>query len=85
MLVYGYAGVATSVANIGGFLAAGILQPLVGGCWIARRAGAAYTLSSFRAAIAVLMLFALSGFAATLFMRETHCRNIWKEEPAKKG
>jgi len=74
-----YAGMGTSVANTGGFLAAGILQPLVG--WVLDRVsdGGAYTLTSFRAALAVLMSFAVIGFVATLFMRETHCRNIWVE------
>ena len=78
-----YAGMATSLANAGGFLAAGILQPLAG--WVLDRAsgGGAYTLNSFRMALAVLMLFALIGFIATLFMRETHCRNIWEEKFAK--
>lgn len=78
-----YAGMATSVANAGGFLAAGLLQPLVG--WVLDRvsAGGAYTLNSFRAALAVLLAFALVGLAATLFMRETQCRNIWKEKTAK--
>ena len=80
-----YAGMAISLANTGGFLAAGILQPLVG--WVLDRAsdGGVYTLSSFRAALVVLLLFALSGFVATLFMRETHCRNIWKDKIAKDG
>ncbi|MEQ1775613.1 MAG: MFS transporter [Burkholderiales bacterium] len=78
-----YAGMGTSVANTGGFLAAGILQPLVG--WVLDRAsnGGAYTITSFRFALAVLMLFAVIGFIATLFMRETHCRNIWEEKTAK--
>ena len=80
-----YAGMGTSVANAGGFLAAGILQPLVG--WVLDRAsaGGAYTLNSFRMALAVLMLFALIGLAGTLFMRETHCRNIWAEKIPKEG
>jgi MFS family permease len=75
-----YAGMGTSLANTGGFLAAGILQPLVG--WVLDRAsaGGPYTLGAFHAALMVLMLFALIGFAATLFMRETHCRNIWTEK-----
>ena len=47
--------------------------------------GGAYTLTSFRYALAVLLLFALIGFIATLFMRETHCRNIWEDRIAKEG
>ncbi len=80
-----YAGMGTSLANAGGFLAAGILQPLVG--WVLDRAsgGGVYTLNSFRAALAVLLAFALTGLIATLFMRETHCRNIWAEKIAKEA
>ena len=75
-----YAGMATSLANSGGFFAAGILQPLVG--WVLDRAadGGAYTFETFRAGIAVLAVFSLTGFAGTLFLRETHCRNIWDEK-----
>jgi hypothetical protein len=45
-----YAGMATSVANVGGFLAAGILQPLVGWMLDVSAPG------DFRAALAVLSL-----------------------------
>lgn len=70
------AGMATGLANTGGFLAAGILQPLVG--WVLdQRAPGTDALSGFRPALGVLMLFALVGFAGTLFIRETRCRNIW--------
>ncbi|MFN7085477.1 MAG: MFS transporter [Burkholderiales bacterium] len=76
-----YSGMATSLANTGGFLAVGILQPLVG--WTLDRslaAGlAASTLAAFRPALAVLAAFAAIGFAGALFIRETHCRNIWSE------
>ncbi|OGA39153.1 MAG: hypothetical protein A3G24_15740 [Betaproteobacteria bacterium RIFCSPLOWO2_12_FULL_62_13] len=73
-----YAGMATSLANIGGFLAAGVLQPLVG--WVLdRTAGHFYMAGDFRYALGVLMLFAASGFLGALFIRETHCRNIWVE------
>jgi MFS family permease len=77
-----YAGMAISLANIGGFLAAGILQPLVG--WMldmsADGASRATTLQQFRPALAVLALFALIGLIGSWFIRETHCRNIWVEK-----
>lgn len=75
-----YAGMATSVANTGGFLAAGILQPLVG--WVLDHAsdGGPYTQAAFHQALMVLLAFALIGLAATFFMRETHCRNIWQDK-----
>jgi MFS family permease len=74
-----YAGMAISVANTGGFLAAGILQPLVG--WVldvsAGGVANATTLEHFRPALATLASFTLIGFIGSLFIRETHCRNIW--------
>lgn len=65
-----YAGMATSLANVGGFLAAGILQPLVG--WVLDASG------DYRAALAALALFTCTGLAGALFIRETRCRNIWR-------
>lgn len=77
-----YAGMAISMANIGGFLAAGILQPLVG--WVldmsAGGAARATTLQQFRPALLVLAFFALIGLIGALFIRETRCRNIWVEK-----
>lgn len=76
-----YAGMATSVANTGGFFAAGILQPLVG--WMldhsAAQGSALSSLNAFRPGLAVLAAFALIGFIGALFIRETHCRNIWSD------
>lgn len=76
------AGMAISVANTGGFLAAGILQPLVG--WLLDRSGAAGEargLAAFQPGLAALALFAAIGLIGALFMRETRCRNIWVESP----
>jgi MFS family permease len=67
----GYAGMATSVANVGGFLAVGILQPLVGWVLDVSEPG------DYRAALAVLALFTSIGLVGALFIRETGCRNIW--------
>jgi len=76
-----HAGMAISVANTGGFLAAGILQPLAGALLDASKgAHAAGTLADFRMAMSPLVLFALVGFAGALFVRETRCRNIWAEQ-----
>jgi nitrate/nitrite transporter NarK len=74
-----YAGMAISVANTGGFLAAGILQPLVGWVLDASAGGAANatTLAQFRPALATLAAFTFIGFLGSLFIRETQCRNIW--------
>lgn len=76
-----YSGVATSLANTGGFLAAGMLQPLVG--WVLDSGGGAgrpYTPGSFRPALFVLASFTLIGFIGALYIRETRCRNIWDTE-----
>lgn len=69
-------GMATSVVNIGAFLGAAILQPLVG--WLidiahAGRMSAVLTLSDYQAGIAVMAGFALMGLIAVLFIRETYC------------
>lgn len=77
-----YSGMATSLANTGGFLAAGILQPLVG--WVLDRGTAGgqtlSTLEAFRPALGVFAGFAFIGLIGALFIRETHCRNIWSED-----
>lgn len=72
-----YAGMATSLANVGGFLAAGLLQPLVG--WVLDASG------DYRAALGVLALFACVGLAGALFIRETRCRNIWTPPVNRSG
>ncbi|MDB5903996.1 MAG: major facilitator superfamily 1 [Betaproteobacteria bacterium] len=65
-----HAGMATSVANVGGFLAAGILQPLVG--WTLDTAAP----GDYRPALVVFALFTCTGLAGAVFIRETRCRNI---------
>ena len=70
-------GMATSVVNIGGFLGAAIMQPLVG--WAIDRARSSHIntpleLSDYRAGIIILAGFTLMGLVATLFIRETYCR-----------
>lgn len=80
-----YSGIAISVVNTSGFLAVGLLQPLVG--WLLDRAaaGAAYTGAHYLPGIVLLAVFAGIAFASALFIRETHCRNIWTELQAEKG
>ena len=78
-----YAGMATSVANLGGFVAAGILQPLVGWVLDVTSDGAARGSGNFTSALGVFALFTATGLAGALFIRETHCRNIWTNAAAK--
>jgi predicted MFS family arabinose efflux permease len=76
-----HAGMAISVANTGGFLAAGILQPLAGALldWSkgAGNLAMAGTMADFRWALSVLAAFAVMGLMGALCIRETQCRNIW--------
>jgi sugar phosphate permease len=71
-----YAGMATSVANVGGFLAAGILQPLVGWVLDVTAGAGGHGRGSYTAALAVFAVFAAIGLLGALFIRETRCRNI---------
>jgi sugar phosphate permease len=63
-----YSGMATSVVNVGGFLGAGILQPLIG--WQLDRGRAAEGHAAWSQAIAILAGAAALGAISTLFVRE---------------
>jgi len=72
-------GMATSVVNIGAFLGAAILQPLVG--WAIDRAhagavGSPLGLPEYQSGIVIMLAFSLMGLIATLFVRETYCRYV---------
>ena len=77
-------GMSTSVTNMGSFLAAAILQPLVG--WVMdlgwkgeMLAGARiYDLAAWRGGLGVVVVIALLGAAASWWIIETRCRNVWK-------
>lgn len=77
-------GISTSLTNLGGFLAAAILQPLAGAIMDARWDGALaggvrlYGLETFQLGIAPLVLVAGLAALATFWLRETGCRNIWQ-------
>jgi len=77
-------GMSTSVTNMGGFLAAAILQPLVG--WVidwgwqgglTATGARLYTPENFQASLLLLAGTASFGALATWRIRETHCRNVW--------
>ena len=80
-----HAGMAISVANSGGFLAAGILQPLAGALLDSSKGAAVGTMADFRLALAAVAVFALTGLIGALFIRETRCRNIWSSDMARKS
>jgi sugar phosphate permease len=72
-------GMATSVVNIGAFLGAAILQPLVG--WMidhahTGKAAEVLALSDYQAGMAVMAGFALMGLIAILFIKETYCQYL---------
>ncbi len=77
-------GMSTSVANIGGFLAGAVLQPLVG--WVMDLgwqgemvAGArVYDPTTWRHGVLVVTLCAALGALASWWIKETRCRNIWQ-------
>ena len=77
-----HSGMATSIVNVGCFLGAGILQPAVG--WMLDRqwdgslqAGAPhYGQAGFSSGMMLFLGAAWAGFIATLFVRETGCRNL---------
>lgn len=79
------AGMSTSIANVGGFFAAAMMQPLVG--WLMDRVwGGAlvngvrvYSLSDFRFGFSMVVGLALFGLVAAFFIRETRCKNLWVE------
>lgn len=68
-------GMATSVVNTGGFLGTAIMQPLVG--WAIDQSAhdaPARSLADYQSGIAIMLGFALLGWIAVLFIRETNCR-----------
>lgn len=79
-------GMATSVVNVGVFLGPSILQPLTGWVmdqgWSGAMEGGArlYTESDYRGGLILMAAFAALGAAATFFVRETGCRNIWQDK-----
>ncbi len=73
------AGIAIAIANIGGFVASGILQPLVG--WVVDHGAgtiAGGSAEAYRLGIVVLVAWSLIGVAAACRLTETRCRNVWR-------
>ncbi len=78
-------GMATGVANVGVFLGAAILQPLVG--WVLERGWGGvleggvrvYSAAAWQDGLKLFAAAAILGWIATLCITETRCRNIWKE------
>ncbi len=77
-------GTSTSVANMGGFLTAALMQPFVGVVmdfgWTGALVNGArgYDVHTWRYGMGVVALMATLGALSTWWMRETHCRNVWQ-------
>ncbi len=77
-------GMSTSVANMGGFLCAALMQPLVGWVmdlgWQGEMLNGAriYDPATWRNGVLVVTVVATLGAAASWWIRETGCRNIWQ-------
>ncbi len=78
-------GMSTSVANMGGFLAGALLQPAVGWIMDQRWTGAMmngvrlYAPEDYRWGLLLIACATWMGALAAWFIRETHCRNIYRE------
>ena len=76
-------GMSTSVANMGGFLAGALLQPLFGWVmdlgWRGDMLNGArfYDLEAWRGGLLVITISACGGALAAWRVKETRCRNIW--------
>lgn len=77
-------GMSTSIANMGGFLCAAIMQPVVGWImdlgWQGEMIGGArvYDVATWQHGVLAATLCAALGAAASWRIRETRCRNIWQ-------
>ncbi len=79
-------GMATSVVNVGVFFGPAILQPMTG--WLMERTWDGriengvriYSATEWHNGLLLLTAAAIVGWTATLFVRETGCRNTWKGE-----
>ena len=84
-------GMSTSVANMGGFLMGALLQPAVGWIMDQRWAGTMangvrlYAPEDYRWGLLLVATAAWLGAVAAWFIRETRCRNIWKECGTESG
>lgn len=77
-------GMSTSLTNMGGFLAGALLQPAVGAVmdlgWDGSLVNGVrqYSVETFRYGMGLLATAGAVGMLASLFIRETGCRNIWQ-------
>jgi predicted MFS family arabinose efflux permease len=73
-----FSGIAVSLVNSGGFLAVGILQPVIG--WLLDRSENPE--AAFRVGILVLAGVSFLSVVGSLSIPETRCRNVWEQGEA---
>ncbi|AOY75718.1 MFS transporter [Clostridium formicaceticum] len=76
------AGISTSIVNIGGFLGAAVLPPILGRVFD-RYADVLEATALFQKAFMYCFIFAAAGFLFIFFIKETHCKNIYEENKQK--
>lgn len=72
------AGISTSIVNIGGFLGGAILPPLLGRVFDTY-GGQLAPVQLFQKAFLYCFIFVVVGYLFTFTVKETHCKNIYKE------
>jgi len=72
-------GIATSVVNTGGFLGAALLPPILGKVFDNYSGSNLDANLIYQRAFIYCLGFALMSFVISLFMKETHCKNIYSQ------
>lgn len=73
-----FSGTSTSVANIGGFFGAAILPVIIGNV-IDKQVSTTLSVEVYHNAFIYCFLASLIGFIFIFFIKETNCKNIYKE------
>ncbi|KGG81222.1 MFS transporter [Caloranaerobacter azorensis H53214] len=77
-----YAGISTGTVNMGGFLFAAVIQPLIGYVldknWTGKliEGVKVYTVTSYNRAFLICLIASVIAIISILFVKETRCRNI---------
>ena len=69
-----YAGISTAIANMGGFLFAAVIQPLIG--YVLNND---YSIDSYNKAFLICLISAGIAVLTTILIKETNCRNIYED------
>lgn len=73
-----YSGVSTSIANMGGFLFAAIIQPIIGAILEQYNSvGGAYSVEAYNKAFIVCLVAIGISLVSLFFIKETNCKNVY--------